>query len=76
MDVIVKAFGLEPIKMKEVARQGNHIEVMRDNPSMTILLRSVWVRKFDKELFAQLRSAFEKKETDALIALWDKTVPA
>ena len=71
-DVIVRAFGGEPVRLKARSQIKNAIEVIGDDPNMPAYFPASAVYKFDDGLFRKLRAAYERRETGRLDELWNK----
>ncbi len=74
-DVLVRAFGNEPLRLLAVAAHGHLVAVVGRDPNNPVYFPAVDVFTFNAKLFARLRAAFESKAVGDLAALWSKAAP-
>ncbi len=69
-DVIVRAFGGEPVKLRARSTWGAAVEVVGDNPNVTAFFSVSDVFVFDESAYRLMRTAFNKKDVSRLDKLW------
>jgi hypothetical protein len=70
-EVLVRAFGDEPVSLKAHADQGG-IVVFRESLDQGIPYPRAYVYEWDAGLFAELRRAFERCDRQTLNDLWSR----
>ncbi len=72
INVVVRAFGDEPVKLAARSIWGEAVEVIGDNPNRSGFFPVASVFCFDEKLFRLLKTAFDQNDRKRLIDLWNK----
>jgi hypothetical protein len=75
-DVIVRAFGDEPVALFVVSDDGEYITVASRDGVATVRFPRACVFRFDSALLSAMKAAFDRKEADLLKSLWRNLVRA
>jgi hypothetical protein len=73
-DVIVRAYGDEPVKLLEVGRERGHVLVAATAQGRSIGFPYENVVPFTPERYRTLRSAYESGDRRALLSAWEQVL--
>lgn len=69
---IIRAFGDEPVRLRVLRVQGRVIEVFNEDPGLALGVSPVLVYEDNDGVYAELREAYNKKDTKRLTKLWSE----
>lgn len=75
-NVIVRAFGDEPVLMTVLSVKGDNVEVARPGKNVTLFIASVYVYEYDKDSLDSLTDAWNRRDSDVLINAWKSVAHA
>jgi hypothetical protein len=73
--VIIRARGDEPVRLRAVAVRGKAVDVVGSDESTPMPFHLEKAYHFDRDLFGNLRAAYEGGEAQKLAVLWERAVP-
>jgi hypothetical protein len=70
--VIIRAYEDEPVKLRVVAIRGEAVDVVGSDESLPMPFHAYRAYRFEEDTFNHLRMAYESRQKDRLIHLWEK----